>query len=183
MIGGASIGIGTGTVAAGDGRGVVIAPDLVNLLPHSDDPDLWPVSVRVGLTSGALVADPLGGTRARGLTFAADSGRVYGDASYLGALSGRTFTASVYVRAPAGKARIVVAVNTSTLFVFTDVVLTTSWQRISNTLTCNPGDAPLRIALENRTAGGASDPAAGVVEVFGGMIQERASASAYESTP
>lgn len=182
---------GTGGVNSGNisprTASVLIAavadPAQVNLLQHSDDPDGWITPVRVGITSGALVADPLGGTLARALTFAADSGRIYAQGTIAGALSGRTFTLSVYVRAPAGKARIVVAANSDTQFLLQDVALTGSWQRITQTLTCAGADTVVRLALENRTAAGASDPAAGVVEVFGGMIQENAVATTYRSTP
>ena len=169
--------IGVGGISTGAILGL---PERINLLPHSDDPAAWPTSVLVGITNGAAVADPLGGTSARALTFAADSGRIYANASFTGPLSGRTFTASVYVRAPSGKARIVVAGNSDTQYVYSDVILTPLWQRISRTVTCGASDTVIRLALENRAGAGASDILAGVVEVFGGMIQEAAAVSTYE---
>lgn len=178
-------GINSGNISTWTDSVLVAAvadPAQVNLLQHSDDPDDWVTPVRVDVTSGSLVTDPLGGTAARSLAFGADSGRIYAQANIAGTLSGRMFTVSVYVRSTT-KSKIVVAANTDTQFLLQDISLSGTWQRVTQTLTCAPGDSIVRLALENRTAAGASNPAAGVVEVFGGMIQENSVATTYRSTP
>ncbi len=160
---------------------IVSDPAMANLLPSSDDPNGW--VLKSSVTMGALVADPLGGTRARSVTFAANAGHVYGQAALGGSLAGRTFTLSVYVRAPAGKAKIMLVANTTTLLQAIEVSLTSSWQRVSITLPAASGDTGILLGIDNRASIGITNSAAGIVEVFGGMIQERASMTAYKSVP
>ncbi|MBD3847113.1 hypothetical protein IED13_15495 [Bosea sp. SSUT16] len=161
---------------------VVSDPAMANWLPHSDDPQAW-VGVSGAISFGGPVADPLGGTRGRAVTFAADSGNLYGQAVVDGALAGRTFTLSAYVRAPSGKDKIALVAETGIATDANEVTLTSSWQRVSKTVTVSLGATALWLGLDNRSSRGVSDTAAGVVEVFGGMVQERASATDYKSVP
>ncbi|MFC5421944.1 hypothetical protein ACFPOB_20490 [Bosea eneae] len=153
-----------------------------NLLEHSDDPDAWDAT-RVGLTSGALVSDPLGGTRARAMTFAADAGYIYAAGAIGGDLTGRTFTLSVYLRAPAGKAKIMLIAFSDASFEASEIVLSSTWQRASLTVTLPAGANALRLLLDNRSSQGLTDASAGVVEVFGGMIVELGIDATYQTRP
>lgn len=161
---------------------VVSDPSMANLLPHSDDSQAW-VGTSSAVSFGALVSDPLGGTRGRAVTFGADSGNLYGQAVIDGAIAGRTFTLSAYVRAPSGKAKIALVAETGVATDASEVTLTSSWQRVTKTHTVGLGATALWLGLDNRSSRGVSDTSAGVVEVFGGMVQERASATDYKSVP
>ncbi|PZR85280.1 MAG: hypothetical protein DI537_31225 [Stutzerimonas stutzeri] len=161
---------------------VISDPAMINLLPHSDDPDQWDAT-RVDVTSGALVADPMGGTGGRAITFAEDAGYIYAAGAIEGDLSGRTFTLSVHLRAPAGKAKIMFIAFSDASYLASEITLSGAWQRVSLTATMPPGANHLRLLLDNRSLQGLTDASGGVVEIFGGMIQERFSASAYKSTP
>lgn len=170
------------TESGSRGQAVLIKANVRNLLEHSNDPDAWS-AYRNALTSGALVADPLGGLAGRAITFAANSGQLYALLTIPGALAGRTFTLSVYLRAPAGKAKIMFIGNGNVLYSPTEISLTSSWQRVTKTVTMPPGSTSLSMGLDNTSAVGLSDSSAGVIEIFGGMVEEAATASAYQNHP
>lgn len=156
-----------------------------NLMQHSDDPDGWGTS-RVSVTSGALVPGPIAGTQGRAITFGANAGQLYGLATVVGALPGRTFGDYIYVRAPAGKDKIMLVAFTNvglTRATF-EISLTNVWQRVPLTgITTVAGDTQLLIGLDNRAAVGLSNTAAGVVEVFGAMVVETGFDTTYQSRP
>lgn len=161
---------------------IVADPSMVNLLPHSDDPQAW-ASSNGGLTFGALVTDPYGLTRARAITFAADAGFILAAAAPPASPAGQTFRLSVYLRAPSGKAKIVLVRNSTSIFGGIEIDLTSAWQRVDIPITCGPGDAYVALGIDNRSAAGLSDTSAGVVEVFGGMIQQSHVLTDYKSAP
>lgn len=161
---------------------IVADPSMVNLLPHSDDPQAW-ASSNSGLTFGALVADPHGGIRARSITFAADASFILAPAVTPASPAGQTFRLSVYLRAPDDKAKIMLVANSSSVFSAVEIGLTNVWQRVDIPINCGPSDAYVAISIDNRSAAGLSDPAAGIVEVYGGMIQQSLVLTDYKSTP
>lgn len=161
---------------------VVSDPAMANLLPHSDDPQAWGGG-RQHISFGALVSDPLGGMRGRAVTFEAGTGFLFAPAVIDGALPGRTFTLSAYLRAPAGKAKIMFGANSPGLLAVSEISLTSSWQRVTKTVTLLPGDTHLNIWIDNLNWTGLSNYSAGVVAIFGGMVQERMSATDYKSVP
>lgn len=177
--------IGIAAVTESGARGqatLILAGRWRNLLEHSDDPQAW-ASSHSGITFGAQVADPLGGMRARSIAFPADSGSIIVGATLPGSPGGKTFTLALYVRAPAGKASIVLVANTDSIFNATEISLSNGWQRVSKTITCGGADTYVALGLFNAGSAGSTNPSAGVVEVFGGMIEEASVASAYQSRP
>lgn len=87
------------------------------------------------------------------------------------------------IRAPSGKDKIALVAETGVASNASEVTLTGSWQRVTKTVTVGLGATGLWLGLDNRSSRGVSDASAGVVEVFGGMVQERASVTDYKSVP
>lgn len=161
---------------------IIADPSMVNLLPHSDDPAGW-TGYRVDATLGGSVAGPLGAATGRSVTFAANTGLIYTLPSIEGPPGGRTFTMSVYMRAPSGKSKISFTAYSDLLWSPQEITLTNTWQRFTKTVTVPSGSGALQMGIDNRGSTGLSDTSAGVIEIFGGMVQERISATDYKSTP
>lgn len=165
------------------GAETIVTPALVNLLTGSDNPGTWPIWAQAGVTLGSAVADPGAGSGvARPLTFTATNSYYYGNYSLpSGNTNGRTFTASVWLRAPAGKAQIGLVINDSISLGSLIVNLTSSWQRFSVSHTYASSGTRVALGLENRAGvvAGLND-AAGDVEVWGGMISETTSIQTYQ---
>jgi hypothetical protein len=155
-----------------------------NLVVPSDDANAWPGLVRANYTMGGFVADPLGGTRARSLTFTTnDQGYYYATVPISASAAGRTWDGSLYLRKPTGgknKITFLIVGVTSGEKQTLIVTLSSTWTRVVVNRAWAGADTSFYFGLDNRTGFYPSgDNTAGVLEVFGLQLTESGVTAPY----
>lgn len=181
-------GINSGNVGSWSATQTVTVINGGNLIAHSDDAANWVIGAGDNYAlGGSPVADPLGTTKGRGITFSsANIGYLYATAQLAGTnVSGRTFAGSLWVRKPAsgGKNQIVLGIISSTGEKTTQVItLTSTWTRYQVVRSFGGSATSLWLEIDNRTAAYPTlDGSTGTVEVFGAQIEEAGATGSYQS--
>lgn len=164
--------------------GITSATAEQNLILNSQVFENWTATVLGATVTPNTTTAPDGTVTADTIAFGVGDYRYNSFASTSGALTGRTFTFSCWVWTATAKATIgfrISGATTGTDQTVQSVSLTGTATRVSVTRTFTSADTSLICGFDNRVGIG-GDGIAGNVIVWGGQLEERATATAYNVT-